>query len=1240
MRLKLAAAAFTLAISLALVSVGNCMPKLSYVGEIKAGKPVHIAIDRDGTIYLPQDIGTISVMNSSGVELMVMGGKDKKWKDILRSPSAIAFDSERLLIADTGTDAISVFSSTGEYIETIGTGGSSPKQFSNPSGIFVYRGVIYVADNGNDRVQMLGANGVLLGQIGKSEQKEVQLGDPMDVAVDYRGYVYAVDGSDKSVKVYDRQGELVTRIASFEAPGNLAMDIDGFYVADLRKRKISKYSYDFKQVLVFGAEGNGTGKFKEISGIALDPDGRVYVADKERGIVQIFDIERNGEPTLSITAPPPSSVIWEDEYQVDRKQELGDMAWDGKGALYAVDMRNDSILVIRDGKVERELKQKDWEPVAVALDSTGSLWVLDADDKRLMKIGKEGKTIKSEGCSGSREGCFSTPTDMAITRSGLIYISDSGNDRIQVYNTDGLPLKVMGEGVLKDPVSLSYDDAEGLLYVLDKGRKMVTVMKPDGSVLIEFGGKDEKGREAFGEPVSIDVTGTEVLVLDKSSATVKAFTKQGKPFREFGSPGKSKGDFYGPEAIEVVDDLTIFVADTDNNRIQKFSNVFTPAKPDGLVATPGTRSVDLAWKPNMESFVEKYVIYRAESADGVFEIAGESAEAGFLDKDVMPEKTYRYRVSAVATKGFESLLTDEAGAVPTKYLADPPKGIKAESHEWSVELKWLSPPEDQKIDHYSVYRVIHGAYKEIGQSNEPSLTDMFLDPNTEYEYFLTATSIDGVESEKSSIKARTLVATRPPLEVDVVKIEDIFSNTYKYYENKGIGTVRITNNTHNKIARLKMAFSIKEFMDFPTEVEVTDLAPMEKRETTLKAVFNNNILDVTEDSPVQAEITLSYYSNQELKSFTKNQTLNIYEKHKMMWNVRDRLAAFVTTKDPVVIDFTRGVVTQYNETNEPLLYAGVLFNALGQLGITYMQDPSNSYQLTYNMVDYVDFLQYPRETLMRKSGDCDDLVILYSALLESLGITTKIVDIPGHMFMMFSVGTVEELGADTSNGWLVVYDEHVWVPVEVTMVGKPFMKAWEKGSATFYEWKGSGKIGIMGLGSAWATFKPATLKPSEWRPAKLGRDEIEKRYNNEFEELRKIRVKLRSKKYLNALQQNPNDADSHMQLGIVYAQAGDTKEAMKHLQKAAQLDPANASVVCNIGNVNYLDNKDAEAIAAYEKAAQLDPNDSLTWVNLARAYNRKGDKEKAKDAFIKAKGIDSSVTLRFRSLSLTLIGPI
>ncbi len=1202
---------------------------IKFISEIKVGRPLFIEVDEEGRIYTTQKDGTVRVFSGNGETLFTLGGKVKGKEPIIKRPVGIDIYEDKIFVTDDALGKVVIFSRDGEYLDSFGEKGSGPKEFNTPTGIFVYNGVIYVADKGNDRIQFFGPNGVYMGSIGTEGAEDVLLEDPTDVVVDHNGLIYGVNSADRKVMIFDHAGKFLKIIAEDIKPYSIALDRDGVYISNAAKYNINKYDFNGKRLFAFGSQGTGRAQFRTMAGITVDRKGKVYAADTKRGIVQVFFPKNNGSGWPE-KLPPPSTIKWLGEINTKANKIYSK----SRKNLYAVNEKERTVIIIENNRVVKTLKVSKCRPVSVAVDHEGFLWVVDKAKKRLLKLDEHGQILLSIGSSGSKEGYFSDPADIAISKNGIIYVADRGNERIQAFNTDGVFLNIIGGGgLMKSPLAIVLG-SDGTLYVLDDEKKTVSLYSDEGRMLMEFGGESEY-RWRFDDPVSMAVTGNEIFVLDAGVNSVKVFTKSGKFLRAFGSKGTGKGGFKKSSSIVAVDDVVFLVSDTGNNRIQIFKTLHTPSTPVNMTANGGMRNVELAWDKNPETFVETYRVYRSEDSSTEFkEIAAVKANS-YKDCDVLPDKKYYYRISAAAREGNDSIKSGAASAVPGRYVLSRPSGLKAVAKDRSVDFSWERNNEDFTAC-YVIYREEEGKLKEVGRTESTAFTEMSIASDTTYTYWLSAVSTDGVDSEKVSVTVTTLVSTRPPLEIDVRQMHDVFSNTYKIYENEGIGRINIVNNTKDHISRLKIAFSIKEFMDFPSEMEIEDLPPGESREFVLKAVFNNKILNVTEDTPVQTEIKVSYYEHGTLKTFSKGHTINIYEKHRMGWNERNRIATFITPKDPTVLEFVRSVVTQYSDANDPLLYAGALFDALGVLGLTYMQDPSNPYQVTSGKTDFVDYIQYPRETLKRKSGDCDDLTSLYSAMLESIGIPTKLLFYSGHILMMFSTGIEGTEGSDTLDGMLVIRDGYAWVPVEVTLVGASFMKAWEAGSRSYYEREGKG-MDVMDIRSAWNKFKPANLPISEWRPDSVMRAAIEKRFGDESKTIRKIRVRLMSKKHIDTLRSAPKNVNALMQLGIVYARAGETVEALKAFKKGLAQDPKNAALKNNLGNVYFLDKKYTKARPAYEKATALDPKDSYIWINLTRCYLKLKIKDKAREAFKKANKINPEVSKKHKAIAMELM---
>jgi hypothetical protein len=583
---------------------------------------------------------------------------------------------------------------------------------------------------------------------------------------------------------------------------------------------------------------------------------------------------------------------------------------------------------------------------------------------------------------------------------------------------------------------------------------------------------------------------------------------------------------------------------------------------------------------------------------------------------------------------------------PAGYRPAPPQDLQAEASEWAVEISWKKS-RDMFVKHYAVY-----VEQEIEQENPEEETEVRLEklaeidgtsfreeglePDSNYIYWVTSVATNGKESEPTIIETTTLTMTRPPLEVDILEMKDIFTNNYKIYETEGIGRINIRNNTDEQITRLKVSLSARGIMDFPSELELRDIEPHSSRTVPLKAVINNKALDILEDTPLQTEITLSYYFNGQLQSFTTSRTTMLHDKHRMLWKDPDMAAVFVTPKDPPVLDLSRAVVTQVGDSRSPLVLAGALYETLGLIGITYVRDPSNPYQISDGRVDTVDYVQFPVETLQRKSGDCKGMVMLFSSLLESLGIRTIMLDYPGHMLLMFSVAKGDAVTKGELSGLLFPYDGELWAPVELTLIGSSFISAWEKGSSQFQAWTARKGLGMTDIRSAWKRYKPATLPAQLWHPPSVSRQELEKKFSNELTLLKRLAIQAASPALFEAVHAHADDVQALLQLGIRFGEEGDTAEAFRYLKRAAEISPKSAEVINNLANLYLLEGDHQMALKLYNQAVELDPADPFLLINLARCYLKMGRIDAANSAYSRGVRLFPEIQEQYRGLAVEL----
>ncbi|OYY47483.1 MAG: hypothetical protein B7Y56_01660 [Gallionellales bacterium 35-53-114] len=1204
---------------------------------------------KDDHFFVAKQDASIDEVDHAGRKVLALQAKDSKGSLILKQAEAAAVADGIIYVADSENSQIAMFSVAGKYQGSFGAkrggffGGNAGVELSSPQGVAIHEGIVYVADTGNGKVQLFGSNGVFLATLeidSSPDNKDAaekklpyKLSEPTDIAISGRGEIYVLDANDGLIKVYSLNGKYLKHLPANGKALAFSLAAEGVYVADKDSLIVQRFDYRDNVTYSFGAKGEGRGLFKSISGLVAGRDSQVYVGDSKKGTANIFRAEAG---VALETVPRPASRISVKVLSVI-PVSVSKMAWNGKDTIYAVDTEKESIVILKNGVAAGEIKVKDLRPIAVAVDKSGALWALDKNNLRVVKLDESGTILGSIGSKGSKKGQLDDPTDLAIASNGDIYIADRGNNWVQVFNSEGGFVKAVTKGMtaeLDEPSAIALDPQDNL-YVLDKGRNTVTAFSARGEALAEFG-KGRGGAADLVKPVALMATQDEVFVLDSNQ--VRVFSTQGEYRRSFSARGSAPGELDEPLAIAAKDSTTFLISERGNKRVQSFATLYKPPVPEQFAAQGAVHAVELRWAATALPYIKQYQVYRSGSAGAGFVRIGSSQNNQYVDQGLGGDEQYYYRIAAESYDGFEGASSGAVQGTAQKFSPPVLEKVEVEPTPWQIKMSW-KPVDPQYLGAYLIYQKEGETYTKIGEASVPEYTSASLKPDSRYTFYISTLSTDNVESEKFAVTASTLPFNKAPLEIDVLKLSDIFSNTYKLYEDNGVGRIRLTNNTDKIINSIKVSFVLKNVMDYPTEIKIEQILPGKSEEITLKAVFNNTILTISEDSSVQALIEASYYENGAQVVYGKNSTVKVYDKHRLTWDERGRYAAFITPKDPPILNFVRSVATQYPDAKDPAQMAAVVFDALGVAGLTYLADPTNPYQVSSGKTDVVDYIQYPRETMRRKSGDCDDLVAIYSASLEGLGIYTLVVEVPGHMFMMFSTGIDADADGYTNNDLYVIHKDKLWIPVETTIVGSSFIKAWELGAANYYKWKDKG-LTILDVHEAWSTFKPASLPESSQATLDVSVKQIDKKFPGDLVSVLKISSQTKIRNHLRAIEKNPADMDAHLQAAIVLARLGDSSEALKYFDKIVAVEPKNAAALNNRGNIFMLQGDYAAAQKNYLAATLSNPEDAEIWVNLAKSYKAVRNMKKAKESFVKASKLDPSVKNKYKALSLELLNAL
>ncbi len=243
-------------------------------------------------------------------------------------------------------------------------------------------------------------------------------------------------------------------------PRNLEVAPDGsLYLLDTGNHRVLHISPEGNLLNTWGGYGSQEsggalpGTFNEPWGIAISPDGNVFIADTWNHRIQKFTAE--GEFLIS---------------------------WGQFG--------------------QRETPNSFWGPRDVVVDENGHVYVADTGNKRIVIFDTEGQFIAEFGEVGYADGQFDEPSGLALDGDGNLYVADTWNQRVQVFapDNDGLAQEFLTKWDVEGWYGQSLDNKpyltvsqDGLVYASDPELSRIIVYTSTGEVVAVWGmeGQDQ-----------------------------------------------------------------------------------------------------------------------------------------------------------------------------------------------------------------------------------------------------------------------------------------------------------------------------------------------------------------------------------------------------------------------------------------------------------------------------------------------------------------------------------------------------------------------------------------------------------------------------------------------------------------------------------------------------------------------------------------------------------------------------
>jgi DNA-binding beta-propeller fold protein YncE len=277
----------------------------------------------------------------------------------------------------------------------------------------------------------------------------------------------------------------------------------------------------FYRVEIIGSRGTGLGQFNKPRSLALDHDDNLYVVDVT-GRVQKFS--------------PDGDYL---AYWQMPTTDLG-------------------------------------KPKGMDRDHLGNIVVLEPHYSRVNHFSPAGQLVEQWGHHGTNSGLLAFPRAVAVTPHGDVFVSEYGvTERVQRFNATNRALSSLVG--FNTPAHTPFNRPEGLgldrlgrLYVADSCNHRIQIFDPHGNFLRAHGQPGiAPGQFSYPYDVRVDADGYQ-YVCEFGNSRIQILDSNDRPVEILGSPGHAPGQFNNPWAIALDSHGNLYVADSLNHRVQKW----------------------------------------------------------------------------------------------------------------------------------------------------------------------------------------------------------------------------------------------------------------------------------------------------------------------------------------------------------------------------------------------------------------------------------------------------------------------------------------------------------------------------------------------------------------------------------------------------------------------------------------------------------------------------------------------
>jgi hypothetical protein len=609
--------------AVALGSPGTVYRYVQTFGETEQAYPADVQhlyypgglfMDASNNLYVVEAMGArlLKYRTADGVNLLSIGtaGLQNRGEYTFDNPEDAAVDQDgHVWVVDNNRAA--QYTTSGDFLQEFPpedpwNSGSDNRHFDTPVGIaFDSAGRMYVSDLWNHRVQVYDfvdgspVYSTTIGETGVPGSDDSHFNQPARITIDSSDRLYVTDIQNFRVQrcTYSA-GWTCATFHGTGSPGSSSDELDGIwgvgldsgdnvYLVDSYNGRVKKCTSGGScSTFVSGLDG-------EMGDVAVDSSGNVYVSNTWNHVVRRYN---SSGVFLGFFAGVNGVPYLTDDNHFN--MPVG-VAVDSGGNIYLTETRGYRLVKLSAAGVPQwvvgsagvpgddnfHFAGGSDGPYGVAADSSGRVYVVDTDNARIQIFNSNGAylyTLGSSGNSGTGNDQFDQPEGVAIGPNGYIYVADTNNQRVQIFNSSRVYQATLGvTGVSGDdnghfnyPRGVTVDSS-GNIYVADGDNRRVQIFNSSRVYQRTLGTTGESGDDFdhFDWPhdVAVDAQGR-IFVADAWNNRVQVFNSSGAYLTTIGGNwGAKAGELRGAMGVDVDSAGNVYVADERNSRIQKFA---------------------------------------------------------------------------------------------------------------------------------------------------------------------------------------------------------------------------------------------------------------------------------------------------------------------------------------------------------------------------------------------------------------------------------------------------------------------------------------------------------------------------------------------------------------------------------------------------------------------------------------------------------------------------------------------